>query len=92
LSTLFIPQAGPQTGQILHMRKALQADEIGTFVGAFLWLAHSFSDLYISGMMGSERLPYMILGLVASLCVGPGAALALDWYLREGILENVTAA
>lgn len=90
LSTLFLPQAGPQTGLVLHMRKALQADEIGTVVGAFMWLAHSFSDLYISGLVGSEGLLYMILGSVASLCVGPGAALALGWYLREGILENAT--
>lgn len=90
LSTLFVPKAGPQTGLVLHMRKALQADEIGTVVGAFMWLAHSFSDLYISGLVGSEGLLYVILGPVASLCIGPGAALALGWYLREGILENST--
>ncbi|KAK7953137.1 hypothetical protein PG988_013831 [Apiospora saccharicola] len=77
LSTLFVPQAGPQTGLILHMRKALQADEIGASAGAFMWLAHPFFDLYNSGLAGVR---------------GSCAALALGWYLREGILENATTA
>ncbi|KAK8022657.1 hypothetical protein PG993_013424 [Apiospora rasikravindrae] len=89
LGTLFVPQAGPQAGLALHMRKALQADEVGVVIGIFLWLAYCFAELHVGGLLGNGWLLYFLLGPVAILCVGPGAAFALGWYARERILEAV---
>ncbi|KAK7937348.1 uncharacterized protein PG986_014216 [Apiospora aurea] len=88
LWALFVPQTGPQTGLVPHMRKALQADEIGVVTGNFLWLTYQFAELHVSGLIGGELLLYILLGPLAILCVGPGTAFVLGWYAREGILES----
>ncbi|KAK8091625.1 hypothetical protein PG997_001986 [Apiospora hydei] len=87
LWALFVPQAGPQAGLVLHMRKALQADEIGVVIGIFLWMAHCFTELHAGGLIGNEWLFYILLCPIAAFFVGPGAAFVLGWYVRESILE-----
>lgn len=88
ISTLFLPEAGPQSGLVLHTRKALQADEVGLYVATFLWLAYSFLDLYIAGFVGIASLLFVAILPVVTACIGPGAAFVLGWYVRERVFDS----
>lgn len=91
LSTLFIPEATPQSGLILHTRKALQADEVGAYAASFLWLVYSFIDLYMAGLADNASLFFVAMLPVVAICMGPGATFALGWYVRERVLESSKA-
>jgi hypothetical protein len=86
--TLFIPEAGAQSGFIQHTRKALQADELGAFLSSLLWLAYSFFDLHTAGLVGNSWLFYAASLPLVTVCVGPGAAFMLGWYWRENIISS----
>ncbi|KAI0882406.1 uncharacterized protein GGS22DRAFT_43604 [Annulohypoxylon maeteangense] len=88
LTTLFIPDAEEQFEFITHTRRALQADELGVVVSSLLWLVYSFFDLYIAGLVGWEWLVYAASLGVATLCLGPGTAISVGWYLRERALVS----
>ena len=88
LSTIFIPEGGVQTEFIQHTRKALQADELGVFSSSILWLTYSFFDLHAAGFIASEWLFYTASLPIVTLCVGPGAAFVIGWWMRENVLES----
>ncbi|KAI2471798.1 hypothetical protein F4781DRAFT_77712 [Annulohypoxylon bovei var. microspora] len=88
LSTLFIPEAEEQFEFITHTRRALQADELGVVISSLLWLAYSFFDLYVAGLLGGEWLLYTGSLLIVTPCVGPGATILVGWYLREKALAS----
>lgn len=88
ISTIFIPEAGPQSEFIRHTRKALQADELGAFLASLLWLSYSFFDLHTAGLVDNSWLFYAASLPVVTVCVGPGASLILAWYWREKIISG----
>lgn len=88
MSTLFFPEAGPQSGLVLHTRKALQADEVGLYMATFLWLAYSFFDLYISGLVENASLFFVAMLPIVTAGIGPGAAFVLGWYVRERVFDS----
>lgn len=88
MSTLFFPEDGPQPGLVLHTRKALQADEVGVYVATLLWLAYSFLDLYIAGLVGIASLFFVAILPIVTAGVGPGAAFVLGWYVRERAFDS----
>ncbi|KAI0012967.1 hypothetical protein F4779DRAFT_510067 [Xylariaceae sp. FL0662B] len=88
LSTLFIPEAEEQFEFITHTRKVFQADELGVVANSLLWLAYSVFDLYAAGLLGSEWLYYAGSLPIVTLCLGPGTAIIVGWYLREKALAS----
>lgn len=92
LPSLFIPPPEPQVGLVLHMRKALQMDEIMTVVSNGLWLAYTFAELHLVGLLGYKAVGYVALYPIMVLCIGPGATFALFWQLREDILDGMMAS
>lgn len=88
ISTIFIPEADAQSEFIQHTRKALQADELGAFLASFLWLAYSFFDLHIAGLVDNSWLFYAASIPIVTICVGPGAAFILGWYWRENLISG----
>ncbi|KAI1384252.1 uncharacterized protein F4822DRAFT_440375 [Hypoxylon trugodes] len=88
LSALFFPEAEEQSEFVPFIRRALQADQLGSFGSSLLWLAYSFFDLYSAGLMGNEWLYYSASLPVITLCVGPGTALVIGWYVREVALAS----
>jgi hypothetical protein len=89
MSTIFIPEAGPQDEFIQHTRKALQADELSAFLASLLWLLYSFFDLHAAGLAGNSWLFYAASLPVVMVCVGPGASLIVGWYWREKIISGL---
>ncbi|KAI0149827.1 hypothetical protein F4776DRAFT_672044 [Hypoxylon sp. NC0597] len=90
LSTMFIPEVGPQSEFLRHMRKALQADELAAFINTFLWLTYSYFDLYSAGLMGNEWLfKATSLPIITLLC-GLGTAFIVGWYMGEIALVSPT--
>ncbi|KAI1447426.1 hypothetical protein F5Y02DRAFT_24191 [Annulohypoxylon stygium] len=88
LTTLFIPDVEEQFEFITHTRKALQVDELGVVTNSLLWLIYSFVDLYVAGLLGVEWLFYAMSLGVTTLCLGPGTAILIGWYLRERALVS----
>lgn len=88
MRTLRIPEPGAQADFVRHTRKALQADELGTAAASLLWLAYSFFDLHIAGLLGSSWLLYAASLPVVTVVIGPGAALVLGWWWRERIIDS----
>ncbi|TGO18281.1 hypothetical protein BTUL_0011g00870 [Botrytis tulipae] len=83
IATVFLPRAEVQSDFVFHTRKALQADEVGTFMAAFLWLIFSFCDLHIAGLLDGRWLLYSTMLPVATVFAGPGTTLLIGWYLKE---------
>ncbi|RYP79581.1 hypothetical protein DL769_002891 [Monosporascus sp. CRB-8-3] len=88
LPTLFLPEAEEQFEFVTHTRRALQADELGVVTSSLLWLAYSFFDLYVAGLLESEWLLYAGSLPIVTLCLGPGTAIVVGWYLREKALAS----
>ncbi|KAF2677800.1 hypothetical protein K458DRAFT_377811 [Lentithecium fluviatile CBS 122367] len=88
LSTVFLPDASVQTDFVLHMRRALQFDEICIFASSLLWLVYLFYDLHSAGLMGGEWVVKIAFLPVFAAFAGPGAAFALGWYWRESMLQS----
>jgi hypothetical protein len=86
IATVFLPSVEVQSDYVLHTRKALQADEVGTFLAAFVWLVFSFYDLYVAGLLDGKWLVYSAMLPVAIIFAGPGSTLVVGWYLRETAL------
>ncbi|KAK8109133.1 hypothetical protein PG984_014934 [Apiospora sp. TS-2023a] len=89
LPTLFMPSPEPQAGLMLHMRKAFQVDEIITIVSNGLWLAYSFAELHLVGLLDKEAAGYVAMYPLMVLLTGPGMAFAMVWQLREDILDGM---
>lgn len=78
----FVPNLEPQTELVLHMRKALRADQVEEVAGLFLWLSYSILDVFTAGLSGVS---YIIMAPTALLLIGPDATFALGWYIREAL-------
>lgn len=89
MSTLCFPEAGPQSGLVLHTRKALQADAAGLWVASFIWLGYSLLDLYVAGLAVNASLSLVAVLPVVAACIGPGAAFLLGWYVKERVLDSL---
>lgn len=87
IAAAFLPSAEVQSDFVFHTRKALQADEVGAFLAAFLWLIFSFYDLHIAGLLDGKWLLYSITLPVATVFAGPGTTLLIGWYLKEITLK-----
>ncbi|TGO55977.1 hypothetical protein BOTNAR_0233g00080 [Botryotinia narcissicola] len=87
IATVFLPRVEVQSDFVFHTRKALQADEVGTILAAFLWLIFSFYNLHIAGLLDDKWLLYSITLPVATIFAGPGTALIIGWYLKEITLK-----
>ncbi|TGO42793.1 hypothetical protein BHYA_0005g00580 [Botrytis hyacinthi] len=87
IATIFLPRVELQSDFVFHTRKALQADELGTFLAGFLWLIFSFYDLHIAGLLEGKWLLYSITLPVATIFTGPGTTLLIGWYLKEITLK-----
>ncbi|KAI1413267.1 hypothetical protein F5Y13DRAFT_198987 [Hypoxylon sp. FL1857] len=90
LSTIFLPEPGQQSEFLPHIRKAIQSDELGTFMSSLLWLAYSFFDLYSAGLIGNEWLFKAASLPIINLLCGPGATFIIGWYMRELALASST--
>lgn len=89
LASTFIPPIAPETDFISHARAAFQGDELYVFASAFLWIVYQFYDLHVAGLSSGTDWIYPILSLpILTLCLGPGAALAVSWYQKEKILSQ----
>lgn len=88
ITTVFLPDPSAQPDFALHMRRALQIDEISLFTSSYLWIIYSFFDLYLVGNMGMEWLAQVIALPVITAFIGPGAAFAVGWYWRERKLQH----
>jgi hypothetical protein len=92
IATVFFPRVEVQSDYIFHTRKALQADEVGTFLAAYVWMIFSFYDLHVAGLLDSKWLLYSVMLPVATILAGPGTASIVGWYLKETTLrENWTS-
>ncbi|KAK7909189.1 hypothetical protein PG985_015067 [Apiospora marii] len=89
LATLFLPSPERQTGLVLHMRKALQADEMITVLSNGLWFAYTFAELHVVGLLGTKAVLYMALYPLATIIAGPGVAFVLVWQFKEDVLDNM---
>lgn len=97
---IFVPQWSTVTAALLSkplslnlvdgMRLFLQIDELSIFAAAFFWLALLVHDLKKEEMTKISWLQVLVVGILGTCLLGPGALFAIIWLWREEILASKT--